>query len=318
MTVYVDLVAKLAKSKDIEGVLRIAQWVSDNIGRSEPLAAEILKIIKSQKKKLPPSTVLNLYTAANKLGQSVETDQLTLQGIQDSTPGYLKEDAPVSKVNVFPDTVENQLSYARFYSRINKQEQAEHHFREALSRKDISIEVYLDFANHLVSQDRLEEAEAQYFEALRKSPYDSTVHNNLGILYYQQGKLDEAADHFREANAIDPDPTTMNNLANIHTDKGEPKEAETLYLQALSLNPRDPDAHNNYALMLWRLNRDEEADLHFVEAISNNSDDLTYRRNYVKYLVEKRRYKEAEKQINVLSMMAPEDPNVYMLSLIHI
>lgn len=113
MTVYVDLVTKLAKNSDIEGVIRIGKWVAENEGRSESLALEIIKIIESHKH-LPPSHKLSLYTVANNLGQTIETDQRTLKGIEDSTPAYLQKEESISTVKVFPDTAENQLSYARF------------------------------------------------------------------------------------------------------------------------------------------------------------------------------------------------------------
>ena len=102
MTVYVELVAKLADKNDIDGVLRIAKWVTENIGRSEPLATEIIRIINTQNE-LPASIKLRLYQAANKLGQSLETDQLTIQGVNESTPEYLKGNEPINMVKVFPD-----------------------------------------------------------------------------------------------------------------------------------------------------------------------------------------------------------------------
>ena len=54
MSMYVELVRKLAKSNDMEGVLRISKWVAENTGRSEPLAAELVKIIKKGMLASPP------------------------------------------------------------------------------------------------------------------------------------------------------------------------------------------------------------------------------------------------------------------------
>jgi len=177
MGVYDELVTKLAKAGDIQGVISLAEWVSENIGRDEVIARKVIEVA-DQQKSVPPSTLIKLYESAKKLGQTVETDQLATERILASTPEHLRPDDPVSKVNVFPDTVESQLSYARFYSRINKPEQADYHFREALSREDVEIDAFLEYAEHLIDQGRSEEAVQQYLEAIKVSPGDPTVHNN--------------------------------------------------------------------------------------------------------------------------------------------
>ncbi len=187
LSVYVELLSKLAGSGNLEAVLRMANWVSDNLGRSEKVALKLVEI--ADEKTTPLRTRLTLLEVAKKLGQSIETDQLIIQRIKESTPNYMqKPDTP--HIKVFPDTVENQLSYARFYSKINKPEEAEYHFKEALTREEVIPEAYIEYAEHLKSQGKLDEAADQYIEALRENSDDTIVHNNLGILYYQQRKLE--------------------------------------------------------------------------------------------------------------------------------
>ncbi|MCJ7732848.1 tetratricopeptide repeat protein, partial [Candidatus Bathyarchaeota archaeon] len=286
-----------------------ATWVTENEGKNEAIAKQLIEIAESQTT-AAPSQLMIIYEAVEKLSQTKKSSQTALRMLKQYTPAKTPE-VPRPHKEIFPNTVENHLSYARFYSSIDKPEEAEHHFKRAIEMGR-SVETYIIYAQYLEKEKKIEQAISMYQGALNIEPNDPVVHNNIGLLYYQRGSLEEAASHLKESLVYEHDSTTMNNLANILADLGKPKDAEALYKQSIGVNPNDSDAHNNYAMLLWNLRQPEKADEHFKKAIRLNPEDSTIRRNYIKFLTEEKRYQEVEKQYNYLRVLDPEDPEVYL------
>ncbi|MBE0633232.1 hypothetical protein IH574_01565, partial [Candidatus Bathyarchaeota archaeon] len=44
MSVYLELIAKMATHGDIDGVIQLATWVTENEGKNEALAKQLIEI----------------------------------------------------------------------------------------------------------------------------------------------------------------------------------------------------------------------------------------------------------------------------------
>ena len=226
MSVYIELISRMAERGDLIGVIKLSTWVAENEGKNEPLAKQLIEIAEKQTT-AAPSQVKALFELVERLSQTKKSNQKAIKMIKELTPQGVA--STESRKEIFPNTMENHLSYARFFISIDKPNDAEYHFLRAIALSGESNEAYIEYAQFLENTDRVLEAKNQYLEALNKDPSDPTVHNNLGILYYQEGRFDKAANHFKESLVIEPDSTTMNNLANIFADMGNTVDAENLF-----------------------------------------------------------------------------------------
>ena len=207
----------------------------------------------------------------------------------------------------WPEFAEAHNNYALLLQKLNRPEEAEDHFREALRITPEDAEVHNNYAILLAKLNRPTEAEEHYCEALRITPEDAEVHNNYAILLKNLNRPAEAEAHYREALRITPEDAKAHyNYANLLSDLNRPEEAEAHYREVLRITPEDAKAHNNYAILLKSLKRPEEAEAHYREVLRITPEYAKAHNNYAILLADLNRPAEAEKHYREALRIRPE------------
>ena len=180
---------------------------------------------------------------------------------------------------------------------LNRYEEAEKEYREALRIKPDGAEAHNNLGILLYNLNRSEEAEEEWREALRIKPDYAEAHINLGNLLKDLNRYEEAEEEYREALRIKPDFAEAHiNLGNLLKDLNRYEEAEEEYREALRIKPDDAEAHYNLGILLYNLNRYEEAKEEYREALRINSDLAEAHYNLGILLYNLNRYGEAEEE----------------------
>ena len=130
-------------------------------------------------------------------------------------------------------------------------QEAEEHYRKALSIAPGSVDALNNLGNALSEQGRHEEAMVEFRKALGLNPRYAKAHNNLGLSLARQERVDEAVGHFEEAIRLDPMAVNaMNNLGRAFHRLGDLDRAIEQYRKALALSPNQPVVWSNLGTCL--------------------------------------------------------------------
>lgn len=162
---------------------------------------------------------------------------------------------------------------------LNRSDEAEKVFRQAIELGSNVDYVWLNLGNLLKRLNRFEEAEQAYREAISLSPYYSYAWNNLGNLL--QGKLNrfkEAEQAYRKAIELDEtEPLTHCNLARLYVSQQKSDEATSIYRKALEYSYLE--SHILLQSHLWLNNTDfaNQALTQLAEKASQEDNETFYR-----------------------------------------
>jgi len=192
----------MAAQGDIEGIIKTARWVADNEEKNE-LLANYLRDIIEKNIKIDSSQLENIYEIIKKTSKTDDNNQL----VKDKLKKIISSETnKINKQNnLFPNTVESHLSYAKYYTSINKPEFAEEHYLKAIELSEGALEPYIEYTQYLEETNRIEDAMIQYHKALKNNSSNSIIHNNLGMLYYQEGQLEEATKQLKKSLKLEYD-----------------------------------------------------------------------------------------------------------------
>src|SRR5262245_20111211 len=139
---------------------------------------------------------------------------------------------------------------------LNRQDDAEAAFRQAIERDPDFLEAHYQLGNLLRETQRPAEAEASYRRVLALNPKHHQAHNNLGAALGELNRFDEAAQHFRHAIALRGDyAEAHSNLGHALRALGQASDAEAACRRAIAIVPRFATAHLNLGLALQDLGR---------------------------------------------------------------
>lgn len=146
-------------------------------------------------------------------------------------------------------------------TRIGSLDQAETHFKKAISLRSDFSQFYNNYAILLRKCGCFGEAKEQYEIALRLKPEDYEIQNNYATLLLRMGNLEEAEQHLnRLLLNIDYFPTQLTySLVLIKTSRFV--EAESLLNVLIETHPEDPRIWGNLGITLFAqgvLDRSEE------------------------------------------------------------
>lgn len=99
----------------------------------------------------------------------------------------------------------------------------------ALNAYDFMAQAYLQL-------DRPEDAESAYRQAIRLSPNSDDVHLKLANLYFSQKKYSEAEKEYTEAVRINPSEQNIYSLGQLYMSTSRQNEAENQFNKLLSMN----------------------------------------------------------------------------------
>jgi serine/threonine protein kinase/tetratricopeptide (TPR) repeat protein len=202
------------------------------------------------------------------------------------------------------------------YQKLNRHQEAEADFRQALRLRPDYLEARINLAWALSDQRKYAEAEAEGREALRRRPdlpEAHVAHDNLGVALLEQAKYREAEVEFREALRLRPDfPLARCNLSNALHDQGRYAEAEAEGREALRVRPDFPEAHiahNNLGRALDAQGKHAEAEAEYREALRLRPDYALAHNNLGANLEDHQgKHAEAEAEFRQALRLRPDYP----------
>jgi tetratricopeptide (TPR) repeat protein len=140
-----------------------------------------------------------------------------------------------------PTAAQAHVNLISLYGRLERLDQAEQHYRAALTLKSSLADAHYNYGVLLASSRRHREAADAFRLALEVNPFHAQAHNNLATLLAAQGNLDDAASHYRQAVANDPGHRAARfNLGRALVALGRARDATEQFERLLE--PQNPEA----------------------------------------------------------------------------
>jgi tetratricopeptide (TPR) repeat protein len=195
----------------------------------------------------------------------------------------------------WPETAQIHSHLGALLGQLNRLEEADQSFREALRIDANEAEAHFHYAVLLKNQKRLDEAEEHCKETLRIDPDHANACATYALVLEEQNRLSEAMEYYQEAFRINPNDSALHsNYAILAGKQKRLEESEEHYQEALRLNPANADAHYYYAIMLGEQDRLEAAEQHYQKGLRLKPDHAEMHNNYAAFLLRLDRLKEAE------------------------
>lgn len=135
-----------------------------------------------------------------------------------------------------------------------------------------SLRAYDFTAQAFLKLNRTEDAERTYKEALRLFPNSDSIHLKLGNLYYSEGKYNEAETEYLKAVRLNPTSENLYSLGQLYLSTGRYNEAEDTFLKILRIESKNYGAIYSLGQAYARQGLYNEAVKRFEEAISIKRD----------------------------------------------
>ncbi|MGC2636667.1 MAG: tetratricopeptide repeat protein, partial [Acidobacteriaceae bacterium] len=133
------------------------------------------------------------------------------------------------------DTALNGL--ARTWEEMEKPEQAQHVYQQAIEARPFYWANYYALANFLVPRADYAGAAQQLEQAVAKFPENSFVARRLGVVYFLEGKLDDAATILEKAIAERPQATAWMDLGEVYLHQRQFSRAIPALEEAARMQP---------------------------------------------------------------------------------
>ena len=123
-----------------------------------------------------------------------------------------------------PSCASAHFNLAVTYVQAGQLDEAESHYRKALSGKD-TAETHNGLGFVLARQGKTDDAVAEFRMAIDQNPKFTPAYNNLAEALVKQGKLDEAEQAYRRSLAEKPSPAVQNALDELQRRRGKADRA---------------------------------------------------------------------------------------------
>jgi len=173
----------------------------------------------------------------------------------------------------------SQLRAALALDRLDRTEDAEKAFKEALSSNPDDVQAYISYGNMLRGRERFAESAAIYSEAIKRVPNPGRADWSLfyfrGIAHERTKNWDAAEADFKKALELYPDqPLVLNYLGYSWVDMGRNlEEALDMIRKAVELRPEDGYIVDSLGWAYYKLGRYEEAVTELERAVALKPDD---------------------------------------------
>ncbi len=161
-------------------------------------------------------------------------------------------------VGINPNRTETYLSFARYFIKINKPQEAEQSIQKGISVNPNAAVGYLEYGRYLSYAARFSEAETQYLKAAEVEPTNIEARQSLAEFYLAQRKFGEAETAYRQlVEAQGDSPESRLQLANFYVAAGREDDAIRIFREIIGEKPEY--ARARYQLGELYLNRKEDA-----------------------------------------------------------
>ena len=185
-------------------------------------------------------------------------------------------DANQKAKEINPQDAEVHNNLGNVLEKLEKFDEAQNNYRQAILLEQNYTEAYYNLANLLNKLGRFDEAEINYIQAIKLKPNFAEAFNNLANLLKELHRFDEAEINYIQAIKLKPNfAEAFNNLANLLKELHRFDEAEINYIQAIKLRPNFAEAFYNLANLLKELGRFNESIINFKETLKINPELVT-------------------------------------------
>ncbi len=146
-----------------------------------------------------------------------------------------------------PDSADVHNAIALLYQRLNQNEDAERHFREAIRFEPAFSSAHTNYGSFLCSTDRPAEGENEFLEAVQNPLYKrkDLAYLNAGLCMQRYGEIDKADTYLRRSLEEDPGhPVALLRMCKLSFDKGR-------FLPARAYLQRYEEVGRNTPGSLW-------------------------------------------------------------------
>ena len=140
----------------------------------------------------------------------------------------------------------------------------------------LDAEIHNNLGNVLRKLEKFDEAQNSYRQAILLKQNYTEVYYNLGNLLKELSRFDEAEKNYNQAIKFRPNfAEAFNNLGNLLKELSRFDEAEKNYNQAIKFRPNFAEAFNNLGILLKELSRFDESIVKFKESLKINPELAT-------------------------------------------
>jgi tetratricopeptide (TPR) repeat protein len=202
-----QMTAVEAMSPRLERMESTVTRTVDNIDRLERNWAELMDVVRSNKKKIDETPV----PAKGNRREAMKFNNL---GVTSFHNGHL--------------------------------ELARDQFLDAVKRDDTFAECYNNLGLVFTELGEDAKAAAAFLKAIKLNPELHAAYNNLGYVYYKQGNYEKAVEmHFEAVSRSSNNSSAYTNLGNAHYKLGHKDEAKDAWKKAIELDPANETARRS-------------------------------------------------------------------------
>ncbi|MDQ6759102.1 MAG: tetratricopeptide repeat protein [Acidobacteriota bacterium] len=227
------------------------------------------------------------------VGGNLSTDEMSHLWLQVVAPGHedsrmvLQEALVRHTLEKYPADFSAHYNLGALLQSRNQPQEAESHFRAALTAKPDNATVLNSLGASLQAQGKPDAAAVYLERALALRPDYADAHYNLGTLRLLQNRADDAVLHFRavlqakpgDAAARDHLAESLHKSGNALYAQGKLDEAISSFRELIQITPDDAGIHNDLGIMFARKGEIEPAVAQFEAAVRLNPSDASLRQN---------------------------------------
>ena len=186
------------------------------------------------------------------------------------------------EINPLDAEIHNNLG--NVLRKLEKFDEAQNSYRQAILLKQNYTEVYYNLGNLLKELSRFDEAEKNYNQAIKFRPNFAVAFNNLGILLKELSRFDESIVKFKESLKINPELATAKaevffleaSIGDHSNFKNLDKESSRLGISTKSIEP--------FPALSWHDNPEKQLKRSKLYATENFKEIKVFKSNKIKSL----------------------------------
>ncbi|MDZ4722880.1 MAG: tetratricopeptide repeat protein [candidate division Zixibacteria bacterium] len=186
-------------------------------------------------------------------------------------------------------------------------QQSHNYFERAVKAQPVNGDAYLSLGVVSLLLNRQEESEQFFKEAVSLGIHAKTIELKIAQQLFTSGRYLEAIKHYETLIALDPTGGNLTDLGNCYFKLSRYDQAQWFFEKALQTAPVVPATYRNLGLTLARLDKNEEAIVRFNQYLKLQYDDLTIQALVADLYCSLGHYQSAIKHLEYLLGRQPSD-----------
>lgn len=213
-------------------------------------------------------------------------------------------------LNINPNRTETYLSFARYYTKINKPVEAEQAIQKGIAVNPNQAIGYLEYARFLSFAARSNEAEAQYRKAAEAEPENIEIRESLAQFYLAQRKFDLAEAQYKQLVELQKNsPESRLQMANFYAAAGREDDAIRLFNEIITEKPEYARARYRLAEIYLGRRENAKASEQITELLKINDTDAEALMLRARVALQDNRTEDAVKDLEGVLKKQPTQKN---------